>query len=111
MGEMEKFFLLGCQVNEIEIKELLLHRYGRYDFPEMKFDEFIEFLVLAINNDKKEKMHGEYLALLPSLIQVGKYMSFEEFYKKMTGANIDWRKGEDILKEAEEIQARFNNGG
>ena len=53
---MEKFFLIGCQVNEIEIKELLLKRYGRFDFPEMEFEEFIEFIVLAINKDREDKM-------------------------------------------------------
>ena len=108
---MEKFFLIGCQVNEIEIKELLLKRYGRFDFPEMSFDEYIEFIVLAINKDKEDKIRGEYLALIPVLAQSGQYMTFEKFYEKMTGADIDWRSTSEILKEAEEIQARLNNGG
>ena len=107
---MEKFFLIGCQVNEIEIKELLLKRYGRFDFPEMKFEEFIEFIVLAINKDKEDKIRGEYLALLPVLAFRGQYMTFDKFYEKMTGADIDWRSSEEILKEAEEIQEKFANG-
>lgn len=107
---MAKFFLIGCQVNEIEIKELLLRRYGRFCFPEMPFEEFIDFLVLAIKLDREEKVRGEYLAILPSLIRSGHYMTFEKFYNEMTGANIDWRPSEDILKEAEEIQERFANG-
>ena len=107
---MEEFFLIGCQVNEIEIKELLLHRYGRFDFPEMKFDEFIDFVVLAINKDREDKIREEYLSLLPSLIQSGHYMTFDAFYEQATGANIDWRSSEDILKEAEAIQEKFRNG-
>ena len=107
---MEKFFLIGCQVNEIEIKELLLKRYGRFDFPEMEFEEFIEFIVLAINKDKENKVREEYLALLPLLAFRGKYMTFDKFYEKMTGADIDWRSSEEILKEAEEIQEKFANG-
>jgi len=107
---MAEFFLVGCQVNEIEIKELLLKRYGRYEFPEMKFDEFIEFIVLAINKEKEDRIRGEYLALLPSLAQSGHYMTFDAFYEKMTGADIDWRSSEEILREAEEIQEKFANG-
>lgn len=110
MGEMEKFFLIGCQVDEVELKELLLHRYGRYDFPEMKLYEYIEFIVLAIKRDREEKVRGEYLALLPSLISSGHYMTFDKFFDEMTGANIDLRPSEEILKEAEEIQERFRNG-
>lgn len=107
---MEKFFLIGCQVNEIEIKELLLRRYGRFNFPEMKFNDFIDFLILAIKEDKKDKVRGEYCAMLPILMRIGKYMTFEQYYDEVTGANIDWRPSEEILKEAEEIQARLNNG-
>lgn len=107
---MEKFFLVGCQVNEIELKELLLKRYGRFDFPEMSFNEFVEFIVLAINKDREDKVRDEYLALLPVLAFRGHYMTFEKFYEKMTGADIDWRSADEILKEAEEIQERFKNG-
>lgn len=76
----------------------------------MKFEEFVEFLVLAINKDRKDKVREEYLVLLPLLIKSGHYMTFEKFYDEATGSNIDWRPSEDILKEAEEIQERFKNG-
>lgn len=108
---MEKFFLIGCQVNEIEIKEILLRRYGKYDFPEMNLNEFIDFLILAINKDKEDKVRGDYHAMLPFLMLRGMYMTFEEFYDKFTGKNIDWRTADEMLKEAEEIQERFANGG
>ena len=108
---MEEFFLIGSQVNEIEIKELLLRRYGRYDFPDMKFEEFIDFIVLAITMDRQDKVREEYLVLLPMLIKGGHYMTFDKFYEEATGSNIDWRPSEDILKEAEQIQERFKNGG
>lgn len=107
---MEKFFLIGSQINEIELKELLLRRYGRINFPEMKFNEFIEFIVLAITNERKDKIREEYLALLPILIKSGHYMTFDKFYDESTGANIDWRPIDEIMKEVEEIQERFANG-
>ena len=107
---MEKFFLIGCQVDEIELKELLLRRYGRFDFNEMKLDEFVEFVALAITNDRKDKIREEYFAWLPILIRIGHYMTFDQFYDERTGANIDWRPIDEIMKEVEEIQERFANG-
>lgn len=109
---MERFFSIGCQIDEIEIKELLLKRYHSLDFIKgMELDEFCEFLILAINNEKKDKTYLQYLALLPLLVQSGKYMSFEKFYDEFTGANIDWRPTSEILKEVEEIERRRDNGG
>lgn len=105
---MEGFFSIGSQIDEIEIKELLLRRYHSLDFINtMKLDEFCDFLILAINNDKKDKVYLQYLALLPSFVQTNKYMSFDDFYDNYTGKNIDLRPAEEILKEAEEIQKRF----
>ena len=108
---MEKFFLIGSQVDEIELKELLLRRYGQYKFiMEMRFDEFIDFVALAIKNENKDKAYKEYLALLPSLIRVGKYMTFDKFYDEITGKNLDFRPAEEILRESEEIEKRLLNG-
>ena len=107
---MEGFFLVCSQINPIELKEILLRKYGRYDFPEMDFNEFIEFIVLAITKEKEDKIRGVYNALLPYYANMGIYMPFEEFYDKFTGANIDLRPADEILNEAEEIRARFGHG-
>ena len=64
---MESFFLIGCQVNEIELKEILLRRYGRYKFPDLKFEEYIEFVVLALDKERKDEVKGIYHALLSFL--------------------------------------------
>lgn len=110
MERVESFFLIGCQVNEIELKEILLRRYGRYKFPDLKFEEYIEFVVLALTKERQDEVKGIYHALLPILAIRGKFMTFEQFYDKLTGADIDLRSNEDILKESEEIQARLQNG-
>lgn len=80
-------------------------------FPEMKSNEFIEFIVLAITQERKDEMREMYHAFIPVMAMRNKFMTFEQFYDKMTGADIDLRPSEEILKEAEEIQARFANGG
>jgi len=76
----------------------------------MEPEEFIEFLSLAISQEKKEKIYLQYTALLPLLIQAGKFMTFDKFYEEFTGANIDWRPANELLKEAEEIQRKQNHG-
>ena len=76
----------------------------------MKFDEYIEFIVLAIEKERKDEMKGLYYALLPVLALRGKFMTFEEFYDNMTGANLDLRPAEEILNESKAIEERLRNG-
>lgn len=68
----------------------------------MEVDEFIEFVSLAIENENKDKVERQYLALLPLLCLRGKYMTFDKFYEQMTGANIDWRPADEIIQEIQE---------
>lgn len=108
---MEKFFLVGCQIDEIEIKELLLRRYHTLDFiGSMDIFEFCGFIILAIEKDKKDFYYSQYTALLPRIIQVtGKYMPFNDFYDTITGANLDLRPAEEIVEESREIRQRLEN--
>lgn len=76
----------------------------------MKFEEYIEFIVLAIEKEKKDEMKGMYHALLPYYALRGKFMTFEEFYDNVTGANLDLRPAEEILNESKEIEERLRNG-
>ena len=77
---------------------------------DMTMDEFSKFLILAIEKEKKDGIERQYLALLPSFVLTGKFMTFEAFYDKVTGANIDMRPADEILKESEKIQERFEHG-
>lgn len=76
----------------------------------MNFNEYIDFVVLAITKERKDEVKGIYLALLPVLAIRGKFMTFEQFYDEITGANMDFRPAEEILKESEEIERRLTNG-
>lgn len=108
---MEEFFLIGCQIDEIEIKELLLRRYHTLDFVKtMELDEFCSFLILAIEKEKKDQVEKQYLALLPILTLRGKYMPFDEFYNTMTGANVDWRSTDEIIAEIDALHERVKHG-
>ena len=106
---MEKFFLIGCQVTEIELKEILLRRYHTTEF-DMDFWDFIEFVKLVIEKEKKDKAEKLYFTLLPKMIEINKYMTFDQFYEELSGKNYDFRPASEILKESEEIEKRLRNG-
>lgn len=98
-------------MDEVEIKELLLRKYHSLDFMKgMQLDEFVEFLILAINREKKDMIRSEYLALLPFMALRGKHMPFQEFFDKVTGANIDWRPAEEIIAEIDRAHEELKNG-
>lgn len=98
-------------MDEVEIKELLLRKYHSLDFMKgMQLDEFVEFLILAINREKKDMIRSEYLALLPFMALRGKYMPFQDFFDKVTGANIDWRPAEEIIAEIDRAHEELKNG-
>lgn len=109
MGAMENGFFIGCQVGDIELKEILLRRYHTINIP-LNTSDFIEFVGYVLESERKEKAEGLYLALIPLLAQNGKFMTFEKFYDEISGKNWDFRSAEDILKESEEIEKRLRNG-
>ena len=106
---MEKFFYICISFdNEIEIKELILKRYANSDYIfNMELMEFLEFIKYAKEEQRKERYKAEYNAILPYM-HVGylKIMSFKDYYDKCTGANIDMRSNEEIIKELEEAHGR-----
>ena len=106
---MERFFLLGCQISEIELKELLLRKYHSLCI-DMPMDEYISFIKLAIENEKKDKAERLYLALVPKLIEANKFITFEKFYDEYSGKNYDFRPTQDILNESAEIEKRLKHG-
>jgi hypothetical protein len=42
------------------------------------------------------------------MIDLGKYMTFEDYYDKATGRNIDLRPTEEILAEIEAAHSRVH---
>ena len=48
--------------------------------------------------------------MLPFMaVGILKFISFDDYYKKMTGGDIDWRPDADILAEVEEIRKQMRN--
>ena len=73
----------------------------------MPTDDYILFLNLAIENERKDKAERLYLALVPKLIEANKFVIFDKFYEELSGSNYDFRPASEILNESEEIEKRL----
>lgn len=98
---MEGFFYSCSFFDSEELRELLLRRYHQLDFiKDMELIEFIDFVKVARARDQKEWIHAEWCASYMGLKP--EYRDFEAYYALRTGANIDTRSTEDIVREIEE---------
>ena len=107
---MEGFFYIGSQVDEVRIKDLLLSRYGTYNL-ELDVMDFCEIVMLAIEEKNKAEKRQEWLALLPLMVTVGKYKSFEEYYDLASGKGIDLRPADEIIAEIDAAHERAKENG
>ena len=105
---MESFFLTVSQIDSIELKELLIRRYHSLDFiKDMELMEFLQFINLARKKENEDKLWQQWCGMLP---QFSKYTTFNEFKDSMSGANIDMRKTDVIIKEIEDIHRKKEEG-
>lgn len=106
---MEEFFYIGCQIDEVKLIDLLLRRYHSLEFMnKLSIDSFIRLVLEAIEGEAKERFREEWLALIPIMVLRGKYMSFNEYYDKVTGRNIDMRSAEEIMAEIDAAHAKVH---
>lgn len=57
---------------------------------------------------KRDQARAQWNALLPFMnLELLKYISFEEYFDRITGANLDQRPAAEILKEVEEIRKQM----
>ena len=72
---------------------------------------FLDLISYAITKEKEDKLYQMWCGMLPKF---QKFMAFEEFKEKMTGANIDTRSAEEIMADIEEThrkaKERIENG-
>lgn len=69
--------------------------------------EFLFFLQKAREKEREDHIRAQWIAMLPymSLKQL-EYMSFEQYYDKVTGRNIDTRSTEEIIRDIEAAHRR-----
>ena len=100
-GSLEGFFQ-GCISNSgVEVEELILRRYHDISYiMQMDAVDFIEFVRLAKEKELEEKIRMQWVVQLPFMGE--NYISFKEYFDKVTGRNVDLRSAEEIIKDIEE---------
>ena len=104
---MDKFFQTCNGIDEEEIIDLLLHRYGNLEYI-MQSD--IETALRIIDKAReKEKENRYFLQWVVQLPNMGKenFVSFEEYVNRVPGRNIDKRPVYECMAEIEEIKKKF----
>lgn len=66
----------------------------------MELADFIQFVNVARERDQKEWIHAEWCASYMGLKP--EYRDFDAYYDLRTGASIDTRNNDDIIREIEE---------
>lgn len=92
--------------------DLMLRRYHSLDFmKELSIEGLCRLIILAIEGESKENHRREWLALLPNMVTFGKYMSFDDYYDRVTGKNIDMRPAEEIIAEIDRAHHKGEENG
>jgi len=107
---MEEFFYIGSKVNEVALIDLMLRRYGTLTLP-LSVEKYCEIIMLAIESEVKENRRKEWLAMIPTMMLAGEYMTFDEYYEKATGKNIDMRPTDVIIAEIDAKHAEVEKNG
>lgn len=101
------FYFIGRADQEDEIIDTLAARYG-WSVPDILGLD-IPRLWRTYNKATKERLRdrvrAQWLTLLPYMsMEMLQFMSFEDYFDQVTGANIDLRPAAEILAEVEEVK-------
>lgn len=103
---MEGFFYIARQ-DAPEIIDVLSSRYG-WTVQQIEAIDIInlaEILKVAVEKTRRDTVYAEWVAIQPFMIlEWLKFMSFDDYYTRRTGGDIDVRPAEEILAEVEEIK-------
>lgn len=74
---------------------------------QMDTDTFIEMLEIALEDERKERAHRQWSAMLPFMsLGMLEYISFQEYFEKLSGKNVDLRPASEIIAEIEELHQK-----
>lgn len=104
---MEKFFQTCGSIDEEEIIDLLLHRYGNLEYiMQMDIGSAMRIIDKAREKERENRFFLQWVVQLPNMTKET-YMSFESYVDKVTGRNIDTRPVSECMAELEEIKKMF----
>lgn len=105
---MEKFFQTCSSIDEEEIIDLLLHRYGNLEYiMQAEIEHALRIIEKAREKEKENRYFLQWVVQLQKMTQEN-YMSFESYLDRVTGRNIDKRPVYECLQEIEEIKKMFS---
>lgn len=104
---MEKFFRTCSGIDEEEIIDLLLHRYGNLEYIMQSDIETAERIIAKAREKEKENRYFlQWVVQLPNMSKEN-FVSFDEYVDRVTGRNIDNRPVYECMAEIEEIKKKF----
>lgn len=104
---MEKFFRTCSSIDEEEIIDLLLHRYGNLEYiMQSDIETAGRIIAKAREKEKENRFFLQWVVQLPNMTKET-YISFESYVDKVTGRNIDNRPVHECMAEIEEIKKKF----
>lgn len=104
---MEKFFRLCKEIDEAELIDLLLHRYGNLKYiMQMDIDSALKVIEKAREKEKENRYFMQWVVQLPNMTSET-YISLDDYIDKVTGRNIDKRPIFECMAEIEEIKKMF----
>ena len=71
----------------------------------MEVSDFLLFLQKAREKEREEQIRMQWVQFLPYMDKAS-YVSFEEYYDRCTGRNIDTRSVEEIVSELEAVHGK-----
>lgn len=78
-------------------------------FDGLDFDQILKTVERAAEQRARELAHRQWCALLPQMsVGLLKYVSFEEYYDRITGGTMDMRPAEEIIAEVAKIREEMN---
>lgn len=104
---MEKFFRLCSEIDEAELIDLLLHRYGNLEYiMQLDIESAVGIIAKAREKEQENRHFLQWAIQLPHMTKET-YVSFDSYVDRITGRNIDKRPVSECMKELEEIKKKF----
>lgn len=104
---MEKFFRLCKEIDETELVDLLLHRYGNLKYiMQLDIDTALKVIEKAREKEQENRYFLQWVVQLPNMTSEN-YLSFNAYVDRVTGRNIDQRPVSECMAEIEEIKKMF----
>ena len=71
----------------------------------LSVEQFCRLIIMALEEESREKIRQEWLSLLPMMVIAQHYMTFDQYYDTVTGANVDMRPVDEIIAEIDRKHA------